>query len=95
MIINKLEAQELIKFFSNQFVDRNSTTLYDGEVVNQFLSRLQVWLSTQYETCDVRYPVALDHKNKFDGPFICTLKKDHDSPHMCYVNGTLIKQWQK
>lgn len=86
MIINKLQAQELIKYFNNQFIDRNDEVLYDGEILNQFLRELTDWVESQNNTCDHR------HKN---GYWICTLSKNHDSEfHSMYLHDNLVAQWK-
>ena len=44
MIVTNEELTELLKFLSNQFVDRNSTRLYDGTVIYELMKRAEDYL---------------------------------------------------
>ena len=70
MIISKEQAQELIKYFNNQFIDRNSTKLYDGEILNELLKELNHYLT---DMCGDRHT---------DGYSICRMPKHVSPDHM-------------
>jgi len=83
VIITKEQAQELIKYFNNQFIDRNSKVLYDGEILNELLKELNRFLNS-FDECGARHP---------DGYSICRLRADHGGGRLSHHDTKTQKSW--
>ncbi len=80
--IDKPTAEALIKFFHNQFIDRNSTKLYDGELVHRFLQSLTNFVEG---SCGAR------HINGYD---VCDREVNH-YPTTSHRNSLSHKVWEE
>ena len=70
MYITKEQALELLRFFNNQYIERNKVELYDGAVIHGLLKQLIEYVTPT--RCDARHP---------NGYAICGLNSNHALEH--------------